>query len=72
MELKDFVRVTSLVDGKRCLIRSACIQAVYEYGEESQPYGKKPSHVSIEYDNGSVDVVETFDEVCAMIYNAEL
>lgn len=74
MELREYIHVTSIVDGKRAAIRAANISAVYENDGEKQKYGGyKPPFTTIDYDgNGSVDVAESFDEVCDMIYRAEL
>lgn len=73
MTPKDFIEVTCLNDGKKCLIRADLISSVYEYGDEKKDYGIKPAHVEICYDdNKSVDVIETFEEVSTMIWNAML
>jgi len=74
MELKEFIHVTSIVDGKRAAIRAANISAVYENdGEKLKFGGYKPPFTTIEYDGAStVDVAESYDEVCEMIYSAEL
>lgn len=69
---KEFICVTSLVDGKRALVRSSCIDAVYENDAEDVDYGRKPSCVTLCHGSSCLDVCEGFDEVCNMIYNAEL
>lgn len=73
MTPKDFIEVTCLNDGKRCLVRTDLISAVYEYGPTKKDYGVKPAHTEICYeDNKSVDVVESYDEVCDKMYMSEL
>ena len=71
---KEFIEVTCLNDGKKALIRVDLIDAVYEYGPEKKDWGGvKPAHTEICYDdNKTIDVVETFEEVSTMIWNAEL
>lgn len=69
---KDFIEVTCLNDGKKALIRTDLITAVYEYGEGKNNYGIKPAHVEIDYSDKSIDVLESFEEVSTKIWNAEL
>ena len=64
--------VTSILDGKKSVVRAACIDAVHDYGEECQDFGKKPAHRQICYGGGSIDVSESLEEICEMIYGAEL
>ena len=71
-KLKDFVEVTALYDGKRSLIRSESIIAVHDNADQDVDYGVKPEHRTIEYTGGSIDVIETLDDIIDMIYNAEL
>lgn len=71
-DLKGFIEVTTLVDGERALIRAECITAVYDNPECELDYGVKPSHRCIIHSGTSIDVVETLDEICDMIYAAEL
>lgn len=70
--LKEFIEVTALSDGRKSLIRAESIIAVHDNGEEESAYGVKPSHRMIEYAGGEIDVRESIDEICGMIYNAEL
>ena len=70
--MSEFFHVTCLADGKRAMIRASSVVAVYEYGEEENPYGVKPAHTEISCGSETVDVVEGYDEVCSMIHNAEL
>lgn len=71
MKSKEFIEVTSLVDGKRFSVRAACISAVYENDEQNLDYGKKPPCTTIVYQDGTIDVAESYDEVCDMIFRAE-
>lgn len=71
-KLKDFIEVTTLIDNEKALIRAECITAVYDNPESEVDYGVKPSHRCIIHSGTSIDVVETMDEICDMIYAAEL
>lgn len=69
----DFIEVTCLDDGKRALIRTDLIEAVYEYGERKVAYGVKPAHTEICYaDNKQVDCIESYDEIANQIWKSEL
>ena len=70
--LRDFIVVTALSDGRRSIVRADSIVAVHDIGEEEYSYGVKPSYRTIDYSGGSIDVVETLDEISEMIYNALL
>lgn len=70
---KDFIEVHALIDGCICAIRSECIESVASYNEEKGEYGAvKPAHTEINYSGHSIDVVESYEEVMNMIWNAEL
>lgn len=70
---KDFIEVHALIDGCVCAIRSECIESVESYNEEKGEYGAvKPAHTEINYGGHSLDVVESYEEVMNMIWNAEL
>ena len=70
---KDFIEVHALVDGCICAIRSERIESVVSYKEEKGLYGAvKPAHTEIFYSGFSRDVVESYEEVMNMIWNAEL
>lgn len=70
--LNGFIEVTSLYDGKKALIRVEEIIAVLDNAQRRVDYGVKPACRTIEYSGTSLDVVETFDEICEMIWKAEL
>lgn len=68
-----FIEITCLDDGKRALIRTDLIEAIYEYGERKVDYGVKPAHVQICYgDNKQVDCIESYDEIANQIWKSEL
>lgn len=71
-KLNGFIEVTALIDGRKAIIRAESIMAVYDNGEERVDYGVKPSHRCIIHSGTSIDVVESLDEICDMIYSAEL
>lgn len=70
--LSGFIEVTALYDGCRALIRAECISAVMENGEEELDYGVKPPCRTIHYSGLSLDVIESYEDICRMIYNAEM
>lgn len=70
-KLNGFIEVTALIDGRKAIIRAESIMAVYDNGEEQMDYGVKPSHRCIIHSGTSIDVVESLEEICDMIYTAE-
>lgn len=72
MELKEFIKVTALFDGKPAIIRAACIDAVTDNAETEVDFGKKPACRSILYGGNMLDVTESLEELEEMIYNAEM
>lgn len=75
--LKEFIEVTSVVDGKKASIRAAAIDGVFDNDLEYAEYGnnrfvvKSPCR-TIRYNGGSFDCIESYEDICDMIYNAEL
>jgi len=70
---QGFIEVHCLNDGKRALIRTDLISAVYEEGEKHEPYGVKPAHTDICYDdNKSVDVIEDIETIADKMVLSEL
>lgn len=68
-----FIEMTCLKDGKRCIIRSDLIGAVYENGPTKEDFGVKPAHTEVCYEsNKTVEVVESYDEVLEKMYYSEL
>ena len=77
MNLKEFIEVTSVYDVKKDVIRAACIDAVVDNAPETEHYadGKymiKPACRTIRYSGNSFDCLEGYEDICDMIYNAEL
>ncbi len=70
--LKEFIEVTSIYDCKKAAIRAACIYSVVDNAEERQDWGVKPECRRINYSGGYLEVSESYEEICGMIYNAEL
>ncbi len=75
--MSEFIELTSIYDGRRACIRAACIDAVIDNAEEQTSYAGsvltvKPSCRTVHYSGSSIDVTESYDEICAMIYSAEL
>lgn len=70
---QGFIEVTCLSDGKKVLIRTDMISAVYEEGQSRNSYGIKPAHCEICYDdNKSVDVIEDIETIADKMYFSEL
>lgn len=70
--LKEFIEVTSIYDGRKAAIRVACIDSVVDNAEEKQDFGMKPECRRINFGDGYLDVSESYDDICNMIYQAEL
>ena len=71
-ELKEFIEVTSLYDRKKALIRTACIEAVYDNAESKSGCGIKFPHREIIFSGQSLEVCESMDEIRGMIFKSEL
>lgn len=69
--LKEFIEVTSLSDGRKASIRASSIDSVLDNAEEDMAFGKKPECRTICYAGHELDVIEGYDEICDMIYRAE-
>ena len=73
MELiKEFIEVTAQYDGRKACICASLIEGVTDNAEQ-----KNGENVSFEcriiyYAGHSINVIETYDEIVEMIYNAEL
>lgn len=72
MNLKEFIEVTSVYDGRKAAIRAACIDSVVDNAEERQDFGVKPEYRRICYGGIYFDASESYDEICEMICSAEL
>lgn len=70
--LKEFIEVTCLYDRKKAFIRTACIEAVLDCAAEKDGCGIKYDHRIINYSGRSLDVIESLEEICNMIYKSEL
>lgn len=77
MNLKEFIEVTSVYDGKKAVIRAAIIDAVVDNAPESEHYADgmymvKPACRTIRYAGATFDCLESYEDICDMIYKAEL
>ncbi len=72
INLKEFIEVTALYDGKKAAIRVACIDSVIDNSEQKMEYGVKPACRTINYGGYSIDVIDSYDDICEKIYQAEL
>lgn len=70
--LKEFIEVTSIYDGRKALVRASCIDSVVDNDEEKEDFGVKPSCRRIVYSGIFLDVSESLEEISERIYNAEL
>ena len=69
---KEFIEVTSVCDNKRAAIRAVCINCITENEETDEEEGITVDYRTIDYDGGSIDVIESYEEIMAKIYKAEL
>lgn len=68
-----FIEVTAQYDGRKALIRASLIEGVTDNAESWD--GKecyKPACVTIFYSGRHLNVVDSYDDICDMIYKAEL
>lgn len=77
MSLKEFIEVTSIYDGKKALIRAACIEAVIDNAAATENFAcgrciVKPACRTIRYSGATLDVIESVEDISNMIYQAEL
>ena len=78
MNLKEFIEVTSIYDGKKASIRAACIDSIVDNAPEIKHYADgcrcvvKPACRTIKYNYEEFDCLESYEDICDMIYNAEL
>lgn len=72
MIMKEFIEVTALYDGRKAMIRAACIDAVTDNAPDRDGYGMKPECRTIFYNGGHLDVTESYEEIQDLIYKAEL
>lgn len=69
--LKDFIEVTAQYDGKRAAIRSSCIEDVTDNAEDRNGERINLACRTIWYAGRSINVLESYDEIMSMMYNAE-
>lgn len=75
--MKDFIELTSIYDGRKCCVRAVLIEAVIDNAPETATFAGeeltvKPSCRTVQFSGSSIDVMESYDEICSMIYSAEL
>lgn len=71
-DLREFICVTSIFDGRQALIRSACIESVEDNAEQHCGDMIKLPCRTIFYSGHSLDVVESLEDIADMIYKAEM
>lgn len=71
-KLKEFIEVTALYDGKKACIRAACIEGVTDNAEVNSGETLSFACRTIYYSGHSINVTESYDEICDMIWSAEL
>ena len=73
MELiKEFIEVTAQYDGRKACIRASLIEGVTDNAEQRNGENISFECRTIYYAGHSINVIETYDEIVEMIYNAEL
>ena len=69
---KEFIEVTAQYDGKKAIIRVACIEGVTDNAEQKDGETIRLASRTIFYAGRSINVIESYDELLDMIWNAEL
>jgi hypothetical protein len=69
---KEFIEVTAQYDGKKAIIRVACIEGVTDNAEQKNGETISMASRTIYYAGRSINVIESYDELLDMIWNAEL
>ena len=82
MNLKEFIEVTSIYDGKKAAIRAACIDSVVDNERVTESYTvdgfsmhttvTKPACRTIHFGGAKFDCIEGYEEICDMIWKAEM
>lgn len=71
-KLKEFIEVTAQYDGKKAIIRAATIEAVTDNAEDKNGESIRLACRTIFYAGQTINVIESYDEIVDMIYQAEL
>lgn len=69
---KDFIEVTAQFDGKKAIIRAACIESVTDNAEQKDGETIRLASRTIHYGGRSINVLESYEDIVDMIWNAEL
>lgn len=69
---KEFIEVTAQYDGKKAIIRVSCIEGVTDNAEQKNGETISMASRTIYYAGRSINVIESYDELLDMIWNAEL
>ena len=69
---KEFIEVTAQYDGKKAIIGVACIEGVTDNAEQKNGETISMASRTIYYAGRSINVIESYDELLDMIWNAEL
>ena len=69
---KEFIEVTAQYDGMKACIRAACIEGVTDNAEQRDGESVRLACRTIFYSGRSINVTEEYEDICNMIYNAEL
>ena len=73
MELiKEFIEVTAQYDGRKACIRASLIEGVTDNAEQRNGENMSFECRTIYYAGHSINVIESYDGIVEMIYNAEL
>ncbi len=71
-KLREFIELHAMYDGKRACIRAASIDSVLENAEEVDGGCMKKACRTVNYSGHSIDVVESYDSIIDMIWEAEM
>lgn len=70
--LKEFIEVTAQYDGRKACIRAACIEGVTDNAEQKDGETMRFESRTIFYSGHRINVIESYDEIIDMIYQAEM
>ena len=69
---KEFIEVTAQYDGRKAIIRAASIDSVADNAEQKDGETIRLECRTISYAGHTINVLESYDDILKMIWNAEL
>ena len=72
MVSKEFIKVTAQYNGKPAYIRATLIESVVDNDEQKDGETIRLACRTVNYAGRSINVIESYDEIIDMIYQAEM